>query len=47
MKDQDLRELVVEIAKKAKEASFKLAKLSSEEKNAVLRKVAQKLRERK
>lgn len=47
MKDQDLRELVVEIAKKAKDASVKLAKLSSEEKNAVLKRVAQKLRERK
>lgn len=47
MKDQDLREIVVEIAKKAKDASVKLAKLSSEEKNAVLKRVAQKLRERK
>lgn len=47
MISQELEELILKIAKEAKEASFKLAKLSSEEKNTVLKKVAQKLRENK
>lgn len=42
-----IKEMVIEIAKKAKSASKILANLSSELKNEVLRRVAQKIREKK
>lgn len=42
---KEIREMVLEISKRAKHASKVLANLSSEVKNAVLRRVAQKLRE--
>lgn len=45
LKNREIKERVLEIAKRAKHASRVLANLSSEVKNAVLRKVAQKLRE--
>lgn len=45
LKNREIKERVLEIAKRAKHASRILANLSSEVKNAVLRKVAQKLRE--
>lgn len=47
MNEQELRNLVITIAKEAKKASFKLRNLSSEVKDAVLKKVAQKIREKK
>ncbi|MFN3505272.1 MAG: glutamate-5-semialdehyde dehydrogenase [Caldimicrobium sp.] len=46
MEDQ-FKEMVVEIARAAKEASKRLANLSSAEKNEVLLKIAQKIREKK
>jgi len=45
MGENQLKELILEMAKKAKIASRNLATLSSEIKNDVLKKVAQKLRE--
>ncbi|MFN3406121.1 MAG: glutamate-5-semialdehyde dehydrogenase [Caldimicrobium sp.] len=45
--EEQLKEMVLEIAKKAKEASKSLAKLTSAEKNEVLLRVAQRIREKK
>jgi len=47
MGEEKLKEMILEIAKKAKIASKNLATLSSNTKNEVLKRVAQKLRERK
>ncbi len=47
MEDQQMKEMVIEMAKKAKAASNKIANISSKIKNEVLFKVAKKLRERK
>lgn len=47
LENKEIRRMVLEIAKRAKNASRVLANLSSEVKNTVLRKVAQKLRENK
>ena len=47
MGENQLKELILGMAKKAKIASRNLATLSSEIKNDVLKKVAQKLRENK
>jgi glutamate-5-semialdehyde dehydrogenase len=47
MEEERFKEMILEIAKKAKIASKKLVTLSSNTKNEVLKRVAQKLRERK
>ncbi|WP_038056666.1 glutamate-5-semialdehyde dehydrogenase [Thermodesulfobacterium hydrogeniphilum] len=47
MAEADLKELILNMAKKAKKASQILATLSSQTKNEILKKVAQKLREKK
>jgi glutamate-5-semialdehyde dehydrogenase len=47
MGEERFKEMILEIAKKAKIASKKLVTLSSNTKNEVLKRVAQKLRERK
>jgi len=47
MTEEQMREMIVEIAKKAKVASNKIATISTQIKNEVLCKVAKKLRERK
>jgi len=44
---KDLKELILNMAKTAKKASKELATLDSEVKNQILRKVAQKIREKK
>jgi len=47
MEEERFKEMILEIAKKAKIASKKLVTLSSNTKNEILKRVAQKLRERK
>jgi len=47
MGDEKLKETILNIAKKAKIASKNLVTLSSDTKNNILKRVAQKLRERK
>jgi glutamate-5-semialdehyde dehydrogenase len=47
MAEEQLKELILDMAKKAKKASRKVATLSSQVKNEVLKRVAQKLREKK